>query len=135
MFNTEIKLQVNSEQKYRTVDLFISFRKFIPPALSDRIKNKDGSSLENILLCEIFVKREPPPSNEEVGSWLLITHISINKDDDAIKKIKQYALRWNIEVFHKILKSRCAIENAQLRSREKLIKYITAKSIIAWKIF
>ena len=41
---------------------------------------------------------------------------------------------WGIEVFHKILKSGCSVELAQLRNRDRLIKYITTKSIVAWRI-
>lgn len=43
--------------------------------------------------------------------------------------------KWNIELFHKILKSGCTVESAQLRMRDRLIKDITMKSVIAWRIF
>jgi hypothetical protein len=53
-----------------------------------------------------------------------------------IEKISWYTMRWNIENFHKILKkSGYSIQSAQLRDRERLIKYIITKSIIAWRIF
>ena len=42
-----------------------------------------------------------------------------------------YSLRWNIETFHKILKSGCSIQDTQLCNEEKLIKDITVKSVIA----
>ena len=65
----------------------------------------------------------------------MITNIKVNTGDEAIEKVNWYTKRWNIEIFHKILKSGCCIEAAQLRERERLIKYITTKSIIAWRIF
>ena len=35
---------------------------------------------------------------------------------EAIGKLNWYALRWKIEVFHKILKSGCKAEESKLRS-------------------
>ncbi len=134
-FNTEIKLQVNNDKKYRKADLSVSYGQFTLPPPSDRTKKKNGNNLDNILLCGVLVKEKNPPVNEEGLSWLLITNVPVNTDEEAIKRIKWYTLRWNIEVFHKILKSGCSIELAQLRSRDRLIKYITMKSIVAWKIF
>lgn len=135
MFNTEIKLQVNNETKHRNADLSVSFKQFTLPPPPNRTKKKDGDNLDNILLWGIFVREKNPPINEEGLSWFLITNIPTNTNEEAIEKIKWYALRWNIEIFHKILKSGCSVELAQLRNRDRLIKYITVKSIVAWKIF
>ena len=135
MFNTEIKLQVNNETKYRTANLSVSFEKFTLPPPPNRTKKKDGDNLNNILLWGIFVREKKPPTNEKGLSWFLITNIPISTNKEVIEKIKWYTLRWNIEIFHKILKSGCSVELAQLRNRDRLIKYITVKSIVAWKIF
>ena len=134
-FTTEIKLQVNDETKYRNANLSVSFEKFTLPPPPNRTKRKDGDNLDNVKLWGIFVREKNPPTNEEGLSWFLITNISINTNEEAIEKIKFYNLRWNIEVFHKILKSGCSVELAQLRNRDRLIKYIIVKSIVAWKIF
>ena len=83
----------------------------------------------------IIVKENKPPKGEEAINWILVTNIKVGTIDEAVKKIKWYTGRWNIEIFHKILKSGCAIELAQLRERGRLIKYITMKSIVAWRIF
>jgi hypothetical protein len=42
----------------------------------------------------------------------------------AIEKLRWYALRWKIAVFHKILKSACQTEKARLRNAERLVKLI-----------
>lgn len=134
-FNTKIKLQVNNETKYRDANLSVSFEQFILPPPPNRTKRKDGDNLENILLWGIFVREKNHPKNEDGLSWFLVTNICVDTNEEAIKRIKWYTLRWNIEIFHKILKSGCSIELAQLRNRDRLIKYITVKSIVAWKIF
>ena len=66
---------------------------------------------------------------------MLLTDLSIDTVDDAIEKIRWYSLRWNVELFHKVLKSGCAVEKAQLRDAERLKKFIVLKSVIAWRLF
>jgi hypothetical protein len=130
-----IDLQANNETKYREAELSIAFDKFTLPPPPDRTINKDGKGLYNIELWGVMIKEEHPPKDEEALQWLLITNIPIATVPEAIEKMNWYILRWKIELFHKILKSGCSIEAAQLRTREKLIKYVTIKSIIAWRIF
>ena len=46
-----------------------------------------------------------------------------------------YRLRWQIECYHRILKSGCKIEDCRLETYERLKKYIRLKSIIAFRLF
>ena len=135
MISTTIKFQINKDTKYREADLSISFKQFSLPPPSDRTVKKNGNNLSNILLYGIFVKEKNPPIGEEGLEWFLITNVPVNSPGEALKKVLWYSNRWSIEIFHKILKSGCSIESAQLRERDRLIKYITMKSIVAWKIF
>ena len=86
-------------------------------------------------LYGVIILEKKPPKNHEPLEWLLITNIPVTNTQEAIEKMRWYSLRWNVETFHKILKSGCSIEGAQLRSKKNLIKYITTKSVIAWRIF
>lgn len=128
-------IQVNKETKYRKAVLSIAFKKFTLPPPPSRTVKKDGKKLHNIDLYGVIIIEQEPPANHEALEWLLITNIAVTNVEEAIEKMTWYGLRWNVETFHKILKSDCSVEDAQLRSREKLIKYITAKSVIAWRIF
>jgi hypothetical protein len=128
-------IQVNKETKYRKAELSIAFKKFTLPPSPNRTVKKDGEKLHNIDLYGIIIREKEPPANHEPLEWLLFTNIPVNNIDDAIEKMHWYSLRWNVETFHKILKSGCSVEDAQLRNKDKLTKYITTKSIIAWRIF
>ena len=55
--------------------------------------------------------------------------------EEAIEKLRWYALRWKIEVFHKILKSGCRAEEARLRTAERLVKLIAVFCILSWRVF
>ncbi len=46
--------------------------------------------------------------------WKLITNLPVTSRRQAIEKLDWYALRWKIEVFHKILKSGCKAEESKL---------------------
>jgi hypothetical protein len=46
-----------------------------------------------------------------------------------------YAMRWKIELFHKILKSGCKAEDSKLRSAERLVNLISIFCIVSWRIF
>ncbi|MDA9537122.1 hypothetical protein ACM41_12955, partial [Bradyrhizobium sp. CCBAU 21362] len=45
--------------------------------------------------------------NRKKIEWKLITDLPVQSRKDAVEKLEWYALRWKIEVFHKILKSGC----------------------------
>ena len=65
---------------------------------------------------------------------MLLSNIPIQILDDALEKIKWYCFRWRIEIFHKILKSGLKVEACRLESAERLIRYLTVMSIVAWRI-
>ena len=54
---------------------------------------------------------------------------------DAIEKLEWYAMRWKIEMFHKILKSGCKAEESRLRTAERLANLISLFCILSWRIF
>ena len=55
------------------------------------------------------------------GGQKLVTNLPITSQLQAIEKLHWYALRWKIEVFHKILKSGCKAEESKLRTAERLV--------------
>ena len=55
--------------------------------------------------------------------------------EEAVEKINWYGKRWNIEVFHKILKSGCKIQECRLQTAERLLKYVALMTVVAWRIF
>lgn len=134
-FQMEITYQINSDKKYRTANLSVSFKDFSFPPPPSRTINKDGDNLSNINLYGVYVKEINPPKDCKPLNWMLLTNLPVTSKDDAIEKVQWYTKRWSIEVFHKILKSGCSVEKTQLRTKYRLIRYITMKSIVAWKIF
>lgn len=95
---------------------------------------KNKSNLSPITLNAIYVIEPSPPCGEEPLSWMLLTTLSISSVEDAILYTEYYALRYTIELFHKILKSGCGIEKHQLKTVDALRRCLALDSIVAWRI-
>lgn len=65
----------------------------------------------------------------------MLTDLPVQSRKDAIEKLEWYALRWKIEVFHKILKSGCKAEESRLRTAERLANLISVFCILSWRVF
>src|SRR5208282_1239753 len=70
-----------------------------------------------LTLTVIHAEERGTPKNRKKIEWKLITDLPVGSRADAIEKLEWYALRWKIEVFHKILKSGCKAEESKLRIR------------------
>jgi hypothetical protein len=95
-------------------------------------KQKQYPPLE---LTVIHAQENGKPKNRKPIDWKLITDLPVRSLKDAIEKLKWYALRWKIEVFHKILKSGCKAEDSKLRTAERLVNLISIFCIVSWRIF
>jgi hypothetical protein len=91
--------------------------------------------LPDINLYAVYVIEKNPPVGEEALEWMLLTDLQVTSFEEAKEKVAWYCLRWRIEVFHKILKSGLKVEQCRLQSADRLIRYLTIMSIIAWRIY
>lgn len=85
-------------------------------------------------LTVIHASERGAPKGRKPIEWKLITDLSVHGRSDAIEKINWYALRWKIEVFHKILKSGCKAEDSKLRTAERLANLMSVFCILSWRI-
>jgi len=131
----EVTIQVNGKKKYRKAKLSIVYQPITMPPPPNKTIKKDGPSLPMVPLYAIMAIERHPPKDQSGILWVLLTNMDVRSLDQAIEKVHWYSRRWNIEVFHKVLKSGCGVENAQLRHADRLKKYIVLKSIVAWRLF
>jgi hypothetical protein len=88
-----------------------------------------------LTLTVIYAQERGTPTNRKKIDWKLITDLPVCSRADAIKKLEWYALRWKIEVFHKILKSGCKAEESKLRTAQRLTNLVSVFCILSWRIF
>jgi hypothetical protein len=88
-----------------------------------------------LTLTVIHAEERGTPQNRKRIEWKLITDLPVGSRTDAIEKLEWYALRWKIEVFHKILKSGCKAEESKLRTAQRLTNLISLFCILSWRVF
>ena len=67
--------------------------------------------------------------------WRLLTTLPVENFEQAVEKLKWYAMRWGIEVFHRTLKSGCKIEERQLGYADRIEACLAIDVVVAWRIF
>ncbi len=95
---------------------------------------RKGKRLSDVGLYAVWLKEPLPPKGVKPIEWMLLTNIICSSFKDAMEKINWYKTRWQIEIFHKILKSGCKVEDCRLEEVSRLERYLTVMSIIAWRL-
>lgn len=91
-----------------------------------------GKQYENIRITSWCVRCwEDAPDGIE---WILLTNLPINSIEDALEKIDWYSNRWLVEEYHKCLKTGCAIEKRQLRTKDGLLAMLGFLGIVATRL-
>ena len=98
-----------------------------PPYRPDR-------KLPALEVTAILAREENPPAGVEPIEWLLLTNLLVGNGTEAAEKVEWYICRWQIEVYFRILKSGCRVEQLQLQSRDRLEVALTFYMIIAWRV-
>lgn len=75
------------------------------------------------------------PEGVEPLEWMLLTTVEVKHKEDAFQRLSWYARRWGIEVYHRILKSGCCIEERQLENSRRLSNCLAIDLVVAWRIF
>jgi len=98
-------------------------------------KNGQRKNLQPLLQVYIVsIQEVNPPPNQTPLSWFLLTNVPTKNISQVKERIRWYKMRWQIEVFHRILKSGCHVEQARLEKNERRYPYLSLFSIIAWKL-
>lgn len=66
--------------------------------------------------------------------WLLLTTCEVDSFEQASEKLRWYAQRWGIEVYHRTLKSGCRIETRQLGSAGRIQSCLAIDMVVAWRV-
>jgi hypothetical protein len=136
----EIDIQRKSKSKHcslrraRTATVVVRFGAFRmnPPRNHSKQKSDD---LPDLKMNAIHVFEENPPEGEERIEWMLLTNLEVTSFEEACEKVRWYGLRWRIEIFFKVIKSGFRVEACRLAHGERLARYLTVISIVAWRLF
>jgi Transposase Tn5 dimerisation domain/Transposase DNA-binding len=97
--------------------------------------DRPGGKLANIEINCVLVTEPNPPEGAEPVEWLLLTGLPIDTIDQILTIINYYCRRWGIEIYFRILKSGCKVEESQLETAERFLPYLALCMIVAWRVY
>ena len=96
---------------------------------------RPGNKLGNVTVNAALVREtSEPPEGEERIEWLLLTSLPIDTFEQVCLVIEYYSCRWQIEVYFRVLKSGCRVEELQLESDERFKPCLALYMIVAWRV-
>jgi hypothetical protein len=100
--------------------------------ITPRAPFRRGKKLAPVSFWAVLAEEVDPPPGEEPLSWLLLTSLEVDSLEVARRVIALYLRRWDIEVFHRVLKTGCRVEQIQLKGAQAVRNCLTLYAIIAW---
>ncbi len=86
-----------------------------------------------VTLNVVLVREEQPPREEEPIEWLLLTSLPIDDAEQVRQVIDAYRIRWMIEIFFRVLKSGCRVEERRFEAVDRVLACLAVYLIVAWR--
>jgi hypothetical protein len=96
--------------------------------------SRSGRKLPDVEVNVVLVTERNPPPGVEPIEWLLLTDLPIDTVDNVLLIIDYYTCRWQIEIYFRILKSGCKVEESQLEKAKRFEPYLALNLIVAWRV-
>jgi Transposase Tn5 dimerisation domain/Transposase DNA-binding len=96
--------------------------------------SRPGGKLPDVEVNAVLVTEPNPPAGAEPIEWLLLTDLPIDTVENVLCIVDYYACRWQIEIYFRILKSGCKVEESQLEKAERFEPYLALNLIVAWRV-
>ena len=93
-----------------------------------------GLKLPDVEITALLAQELNPPAGAEPIEWLLLSSLPVERPEQARELLSWYLCRWQVEVYFRILKSGCKIEELQLEKLERLEPALACYMIIAWRV-
>ena len=97
-----------------------------PPWRPDR-------KLPPVTVNVVLVSEVNPPPGDEPVEWLLLTSLPIDNIEQVRQVIQYYCVRWMIEIFFRVLKSGCRVEERLFEYMDRLLTCLAVYVIVAWR--
>ena len=90
--------------------------------------------LPEVTLSVVLVQEVGGPDDGTDLDWLLLSSLPVDDYQDVLRIIDYYVARWPIEIFFRVLKSGCRVEEIQLETKARLNRALMFYHVIAWRI-
>ena len=125
----KLEIPKSKKREKRTAKLSVHVKKVkLKPTF------RRGKKLPEVEVTAVLLKEKNAPQGVKSIEWLLLTNYPVNGFEDAIMIADWYSCRWQIEIYFKVLKSGCNIEELQLETEDRLERSIGLYMIVAWRV-
>ena len=90
--------------------------------------------LPQVELSVVLVDEVNGPEDGTDRNWLLFNSLPVDHDQAVLRIIDLDVARWPIEVFFRVLKTGCKVEEIQLEKKARLKRALMFYQVIAWRI-
>lgn len=126
-----LKLPRSQGQKAREVTLSVRFSRVTIAVPKHKAKYLKMDTPVEASIVEL--REEDAPKGKGI-CWRLLSTLEVDTLEAAIQQARWYAKRWQIEEFHRILKTGCRVEARQMRSLERLKPMMALDMLVACRI-
>lgn len=95
---------------------------------------RKGGRPQAVTLNAVLVSEVSPPKGEVPVEWLLFTSLPVQSAGQVQQVVEAYSKRFMIEVFFRVLKSGCRIEEKRFESAARHLSHLAVALIIAWRV-
>jgi hypothetical protein len=95
---------------------------------------RPGGKLPDLEVNVVLVSELNPPPGVGPIEWILLTDLPIDTVEAVLLIIDYYMCRWQIEIYFRVLKSGCKVEESQLETAARFEPYLALTMIVAWRI-
>jgi Transposase DNA-binding/Transposase Tn5 dimerisation domain/Transposase DDE domain len=92
-----------------------------------------GRKLPPLPVNAVSVREIDPPPGEEPVEWLLLTSLPVDTSEAARQVVQYYCVRWMIEVFFRVLKSGCRVEERRFEEMDRWLTCLAVYLVVAWR--
>jgi hypothetical protein len=127
----EVAIPAQENRPARTALMTV---RFMAVELKTPRREEKTSALAQVRAWAIWAKEETPPKDVKAIEWKLLTNVPTDDFAQACVRIAWYCCRWVIEMFHRVLKSGCLLEERQFDDLENIQRFLAVDSVVAWRV-
>lgn len=127
----EVVMPRQEDRPMRTATLTI---RFIQVTLKAPDREAERMALPELTAWAIWACEETPPTDAKPIEWKLLTNVPTDDFAQACVRIQWYSCRWVVEMFHRVLKSGCRIEERQFDDFDNIQRFLAVDSVVAWRV-
>jgi hypothetical protein len=123
----EVKLPLRDSRAARIAKLEVRFAnvELSPPR---------DSKLPPLRVWAVYA-REVGDEVKEPIDWMVLTTVPTKTFEQACERLTWYSRRWGIEVYHRVIKSGCRIEDRQLPAQGSLEACLAIDLVVGWRVY